>query len=221
MALSFDVMDEHEQGEMVQQWLRENAMSIVVGIALGVTLLFAYQQWRAHRSSHQLDAATQFEVFATDLDKKDVDSAKKLAAKLQSDYADTPYATLSAMRLADHYTQRDDNNSARAALQVAHADAGIDALKSLSGLYLARIDVASKKPQDALNLIAKLPDNGYDALRDDVRGDALAALGRNAAARDAYSKALKQLDSSGTEQANRRFIEMKLNDLAAAEKKGS
>jgi len=27
--MAFDVLDEHEQGELVQKWLRENAMSMV------------------------------------------------------------------------------------------------------------------------------------------------------------------------------------------------
>jgi len=38
--MAFDVLDEHEQGELVQKWLRENAMSIAIGIALGLILIF-------------------------------------------------------------------------------------------------------------------------------------------------------------------------------------
>src|ERR1700682_1422097 len=100
--MAFDVLDEHEQGELVQKWLRENALSILIGVGLGLLLIFGWQQWRGHRTTHRLDAATQFEVFSVDMDKKDVDAAKAIAAKLQSDYADTPYATLAALRIAEH-----------------------------------------------------------------------------------------------------------------------
>src|SRR3954464_8316368 len=91
-AMAFDVLDEHEQGELVQKWLRENAFSIVIGVGLGLLLIFGWQQWHAHRAAHRLDAATQYDVFSSNLDKKETDAAKAIAAKLTSDYADTPYA---------------------------------------------------------------------------------------------------------------------------------
>jgi predicted negative regulator of RcsB-dependent stress response len=216
--MAFDVLDEHEQGELVQKWLRENALSILIGVGLGLLLIFGWQQWRAHRTTHRLDAATQFAVFNADIDKKDIDAAKAIAAKLQSDYADTPYATLAALRIADNAATRGDHEAARAALDSAYQHAGIDALKTLSGLYLARSEIAQKKPQDALDLLDKLPQLGYAALRDELRGDALAALGRKDEARTAYTDALTNLDATA---ANHAFVEMKLNDLGSGEKKGS
>ena len=216
--MAFEVLDEHEQGELVQKWLRENALSILIGVGLGLLLIFGWQQWRAHRTTHRLDAATQFAVFNADLDKKDVDAAKAIAAKLQSDYADTPYATLAALRIADNAATRGDHDAARAALDSAYQHAGIDALKTLSGLYLARSEIAQKKPQDALDLLDKLPQLGYAALRDELRGDALAALGRRDEARTAYTDALTNLDANAPNHA---FVEMKLNDLGSGEKKGS
>jgi predicted negative regulator of RcsB-dependent stress response len=216
--MAFDVLDEHEQGELVQKWLRENALSILIGVGLGLLLIFGWQQWRTHRATHRLDAATQFGVFNADMDKKDVDAAKAIAAKLQSDYADTPYATLASLRIADNAATHGDHDAARAALDNAYAHAGIDALKTLSGLYLARSEIAQKKPQDALDLLDKLPQLGYAALRSELRGDALVALGRKDEARTAYTDALTNLDATAPNHA---FVEMKLNDLGSAEKKGS
>lgn len=216
--MAFDVLDEHEQGELVQKWLRENALSILIGVGLGLLLIFGWQQWRNHRAAHRLDAATQYEVFGANLDKKELEPAKAIAAKLQSDYADTPYATLAALRIADNAASRGDHAAAHAALDSAYQHAGIDALKTLSGLYLARSDIAGKQAQDALNLLDKLPTLGYAALRDELRGDALAALGRKGEARTAYTDALTNLDANA---ANHAFVEMKLNDLGSGEKKGS
>jgi len=216
--MAFDVLDEHEQGELVQKWLRENAMSILVGVGLGLLLIFGWQQWRGHRETHRLDAAIQYQVFGADLDKKDTDAAKQIAAKLQSDFADTPYAVLAAMRLADDAAGRGDHAAAQAALQSAYDHAGIDAMKTLAGLYLARAQIAQGKPKDALDLLDKLPQAGYAAMRDELRGDALAALGRKEEARTAYADALTNLDPNA---ANRAFVEMKRNDLGSEEKKGS
>jgi len=215
--MAFDVLDEHEQGELVQKWLRENAFSIVIGVGLGLLLIFGWQQWHAHRASHRLDAATQYDVFSSNLDKKDNDAAKAVAAKLASDYGDTPYAVLASMRMADSAAAHGDQDGARAALESAYQHAGNDALKTLSGLYLARAEIAQKKAQEALDLLDKLPAAGYTALRDELRGDALVALGRKDDARTAYTNALTNLDAAAPNHA---FIEMKLSDLGT-EKTGS
>ena len=216
--MAFDVLDEHEQDELVQKWLRENVVSILIGVGLGLLLIFGWQQWRSHRFAHRLDAATQYGVFNADMDKKDFDGAKAIAAKLQSDYADTPYATLAAMRTADLAAANGNHAAVQKLLDSAYANAGDEALKTLSGLYLARADIAADKAQDALALLDKLPHEGYAALRDELRGDALAALGRRDQARAAYTQALTNLDANAS---NRPFLEMKLDDLGGQEKKGS
>lgn len=213
--MAFDVLDEHEQGELVQKWLRENAMSIIIGVALGLLLIFGWQQWRGHRAAHRLDAAIQYDVFVKDLEKKDTDAAKQIADKLQSDFADTPYATLTALRLAEEAAGRGDHATAQASLQSAYDHAGVEALKSLAGLYLARSEIAQNKAKEALDLLDRLPQAGYAAMRQELRGDALAALGRKDEARTAYSDALANLDPNA---GNRAFVEMKRNDLGTENK---
>jgi len=157
-------------------------------------------------------------VFTQAIDKKDDAGAKQIADKLQSDYADTPYATLSALRLADAAEAKGDLAGAQSFLESAHSHAGGDAMKTLAGLYLARNEISQKKADDALKLLDSLTPLGYASLRDELRGDALAALGRKDEARTAYTDALTNLDPNAP---NRSFIEMKRSDLGGAEKKGS
>jgi predicted negative regulator of RcsB-dependent stress response len=224
--MAFEVLDEHEQGELVQKWLRENVLTILIGIGLGLVLIFAWQQWRTHRAQHNLDAATQFEVLNGDADKKDYDAVKQIAAKLKSDYADTPYAVLAAMREAEFGVERADLAGARSALDWAYQHAQIDALKALVGIRLARVELGQSKPQDALDLLDHLPPSAYSAQIGELRGDALAALNRKDEARAAYVEALANLDPNAP---TRSFVQMKLSDLATehapdkagAEKKSS
>ena len=215
--MAFEVLDEHEQGELVQKWLRENVLTILIGVGLGLVLIFGWQQWRSHQAQHRLDAATQYDVLSSDMTKKDYDAAKQIAEKLKSDYSNTPYAVLGAMAQADIAALRADPETVHASLQWAYDHAGIDALKTLSGLRLASSDIARNKAQDALDLLDKLPASGYSAMSQELRGDALAALGRKDEARAAYTDALTHLDVGA---ANRSFVEMKLNDLSV-EKKSS
>jgi predicted negative regulator of RcsB-dependent stress response len=210
--MAFDVLDEHEQGELVRKWVRENWLSIVIGVGLGLVLLFGWQQWRTHRASRNMDAATQFEALNADVGKKDFDAAKAIAAKLKSDYADTPYAVFAAMREADIATEKGDLETAYASLDWAWQHAGIEALKATVAINLARVQLARGKAQEALDLIDKLPKDAFDSAAE-LRGDALVALGRKDDARSAYAAALTKLDPGAP---NRSFIEMKLSDLGAA-----
>jgi len=216
--MAFEVLDEHEQGELVQKWLRENVFTILVGVGLGLVLIFGWQQWRGHRTRHNLDAATQYDVLSTKVEKKDYDAIKQIAAKLKSDYADTGYAALASMAEADFAAQRADLETAHASLDWAYQHAGNDALKALAGVRLARVEIAQTKAADALALLEKLPPSGYASQIGELKGDALVALGRKDEARVAYAEALTTLDPNAP---NRAFVEMKLNDLGSAEKKGS
>ena len=137
---------------------------------------------------------------------------------MQSDYSDTPYAVLSALRMADADVAKGDAAGAQALLDGAYQHANGDSLKTLAGLYLARVEIAQDKSADALKLLESLPSLGYAALRDELRGDALAASGRKDEARTAYTDALTNLDPNAP---NRSFIEMKRSDLGGEEKKGS
>lgn len=216
--MAFDVLDEHEQGELVQKWLRENVFTILIGIGLGLVLIFGWQQWRAHRAQRNLEAATQFDVLVADADKKDYDAVKQIAEKLKSDYSGTAYAVLAEMRVADFAVERADLETAHAALDWAYQHAGIDALKALAGIRLARVELARTKAKDALDVLDHLPPAAYSAEVGELRGDALVALKRIDDARAAYTEALANLDPNAPDRA---FVQMKLNDLASAEKKGS
>ncbi len=82
-------------------------------------------------------------------------------------------------------------------------------------------NLRARKPQDALDLFDKLPPpwaTKMAALRDELRGDAFAALGRKDEARTAYTDALTNLDANA---GNHAFLQMKLDDLGRGEKKGS
>jgi predicted negative regulator of RcsB-dependent stress response len=211
--MAFDVLDEHEQGELVQKWLRENAASIAIGIALGLILIFGWQQWKAHRARHAADASAQYQALADAFDAKRNDDAKTLAEALRKDYPDTAYATFAAMRLADLASDKGDLKSAAENLEWAEQHAGAPALKQLAGINLAKVKLALGVADGALKLIDGLPKGDYAALAGEVRGDILAKLNRGDDARAAYQDALTHLDPQAP---NRQFVQMKLDDLGGA-----
>ncbi|MEO5559978.1 MAG: tetratricopeptide repeat protein [Dokdonella sp.] len=211
--MSFDVLDEHEQGELVQKWLRENALSIAVGIALGLVLIFGWQQWKSHRAKHTFEAAAQYQALSDAVEAKRDEDVSKVADVLRKDFPETAYAVFAAMAQADAAAKKNDLTGAASALEWAQQHAGAASLKSLASLRLARVKLAQGDADAALKLVDGLSKDDYAALAGEIRGDALAKLGRADAARTAYQDALSHLDPQAT---NRSLVQMKLDDVAAA-----
>jgi predicted negative regulator of RcsB-dependent stress response len=211
--MSFDVLDEHEQGELVQKWLRENALSIVVGVALGLVLIFGWQQWKAHRVRHAAEAAAQYQALDEAASAKREEDVAKIADVLRKDFPDTAYAAFAAMHQADAAVAKGDLGGAVSALEWAQQHAGADSMKSLIALRLARVKLAQGDADASLKLAEGVPKDDYPGLVDEIRGDALAKLGRGDDARTAYQDALAHLDPQAP---NRDFVQMKLDDLAVA-----
>lgn len=211
--MAFEVLDEHEQGELVQKWLRENAMSIAIGIALGLLLIFGWQQWKVHRVRHAAEAAAQYQALIDAADAKRNDEVDAIADTLRKDFPDSAYAVFAAMRQADIASAKNDLKSAEADLDWAQQHAGIPALKSLAAIGLARVKLDQNEADAALKLVDGLPKGDYAAMAGELRGDILAKLSRNDEARAAYQEALSNLDSQAP---NRSFVQMKLDDLGPA-----
>ncbi|MGA8278527.1 MAG: tetratricopeptide repeat protein [Rhodanobacteraceae bacterium] len=217
--MAFELLDEYEQSELVRKWLRENALSIATGVALGLALIFGWQQWKVHRLHRDAEAAAQYQALGDAIDARRMDDADKIAQALRKDYAGTAYAVFAAMRQADLASANGDTKAAAADLEWAHEQAGNSAMKALTALRLARVTLAEGDADAALKLLDTIPKDDYSGLAEELRGDALAKLGRIGEARTAYQNALTHLDS---QTAGAGFVQMKLDDLAAAaEKKGS
>ncbi|MET0230922.1 MAG: tetratricopeptide repeat protein [Rhodanobacteraceae bacterium] len=211
--MAFDVLDEHEQGELVQKWLRENAMSIAIGIVLGLVLIFGWQQWKAHRAQRSVQAAVEYQALVEAADAKRTDDVKTISDRLRKDYSDTAYAVFAAMRGAEIANEKGDLKTAADDLSWASEHAGAPALKALAGLNLAKVQLAEGDANAALRTVDAVPKGDYAALAAEIRGDILTQLGRADDARAAYQESLSRLDPQAP---SRDLVQMKLDNLGAA-----
>ena len=211
--MSFDVLDEHEQGELVQKWLRENALAIIVGVGVGLALIFGWQQWKAHRAGETVAAAAQYQALADAVAAKKGDEATKIAEAVRSQYPDSTYAVLAALQIANLAVGKNDLDGAAAQLDWARQHAKTTSLQALIDLRIGRVKLAKGDAEGALKLAEGVPAGNYDALAGELRGDALAKLGRADDARKAYESALAAGD---TQAIDRNTLQMKLDDLGAA-----
>lgn len=218
--MAFDAYDDYEQSERVQQWLRQNGVSILVGIVLGLVLIFGWRRWREHQETHRAEAATQFEQVQQAYAAGRNSDGDKLVDALVKDYADTAYAPFaSGLRAAQ---QVKDGKLADAATSLTwardHAKGEDGALKNLFALRLARVQLAEGKADDAVSTLQAVPSTTYAAVVAELRGDALVKLGRDDEARKAYQAALAAMDADAPQKAS---VQVKLDNLAKAGKQGA
>ncbi|MEZ5545414.1 MAG: tetratricopeptide repeat protein [Lysobacteraceae bacterium] len=202
-------MDEHEQGELVRTWLRQNGGAIITGIAVGLAGIFGYQWWQQSQTNKRLDAAANYQTLVDAVERDDVEAAGQIANGIAERVGNAPYAGLAALRVAG---ERAGKNEAAALADLSKAATMKDApaIVALAKLRQARLELSAGKPDAALALLAAIPADHYGGLVAEVRGDALLAQGKTAEAGEAYRDALTEL---ATGAPNRFLVEMKLADL--------
>ena len=202
-------LDEHEQGELVQKWLRQNGSSLITGIALGLALVFAWQWWQGKGVQHKEEAATQYQAFSDALDAKDAAKAKAFSAQLESKYSDTLYSDLAILRNAAFLQSTGKGDDAIKLLQAAQSKARPADMAEIFKLRLARLLLIAGKPADAGKQVDATSQTMYPAIANELRGDIAAAQGHREEARKAYQMALTTLDEAAP---TRNLVELKLID---------
>ena len=196
-----ELLDEHEQGERVRAWLRENALGIIGGIALGLGLIYGWQWWQRQQEGQRMQASASYQSAIDQLKAGKVAEARPLVAAMP----DGVYDTLAALALAK--AQLDDGKRDEAIATLRATQAEDPALAAVVRGRLAGLLIDAGKGKDALALLAQAPDEA-GVLQ--LRGDAHAALGEEAQAREAYARALVLLEVG---DPARRLVELKYTEV--------
>lgn len=207
-----DIIDAHEQSERARQWLQKNGSSIVMGILLGLAVLLGWQRWQQSGVDHRAEAMLKFDDLQAAVDKEDKELAAKLVDDLRKNYSDTPHAALGALELAEMHLKAGQLPEAESALRFAAEQGGSASIQSVASLRLARVLLARGQAQKALDTLKGVAADAYVSEVEQVRGDALLALGRGEDARKAFDAALAAMDVASAQRA---VLEAKRDDLAA------
>ena len=217
-CMAFEEYDKYEQSELVQKWLRENGVSIIVGIVIGLVGIFGLQQWRSHQAQTQSNASQLYQQARVASLSGKPDAAGQVTDQLMKDYAKSPYAVFAVSDRARQQVQDKQLDKAEASLAWAESHASDAPLKSLTLLRVARVELAREQAKQALATLDKMPAGSFQGLTQELRGDALVKLGCSDDARKAYQTALSGLSE---EAPQRGALQMKLDDLAVAGKQGA
>lgn len=193
-----DLLDEHEQGERVRDWLRRNGAALVMGIALGLGAIFGWRWWQQHQVDQHAEAGNRYQAVVQAIEAGDLDAAARQAGALRGDL----YPALVALHLAK--ARHDAGRRDEAIATLEGASTPDPALARVLHLRLARLLVDAGRAEEALDLLGDAGDAGAQ----EVRGDALAALGRTEDAREAYRQALVLIDAGSPQRG---LVELKLS----------
>jgi len=206
-----EYFNEHDQGEAVKKWLKENGGAIIMGLVIAFGGLFGFRQWQAWEVNQQKGAAAEFEVMSQLLAEDQLDSAMANYQTLKDDYSDSPYASLAALQMA------------RARLEAGQVDLALNlyrfvmengtpaAIQLVARERLARLLLDQGEAGDALAALeVDGKAAGFEAAFAEVRGDIHAALGQNEQAIASYQQALDALEAGIGDRA---YLELKLRSL--------
>jgi predicted negative regulator of RcsB-dependent stress response len=216
--MAFEEYDKYEQSELVQKWLRDNGVSIIAGIVIGLVGIFGWQQWRNHQARNESQASQLYQQMQIAQASGKPDAASQLTDQLMKDYAKSPFTVFAVSDRAKQQVQAKQLDKAEASLKWAESHASAPALKSLTLLRIAQVELARDNGKEALATLDRIPADSYQGLVQELRGDVLVKLGRPDEARKAYQAALSTM---GKEAPQRGALQMKLDDLAVAGKQGA
>lgn len=204
-----DYKTDDEKVEELKAWWKENGTSVVVGVALSIVALFGWDYWK---KSQEATAAEASAIYAQTSKTAQVDLMKALpnVQKLQNDYASTPYAVIASLQIAQQHAEKGEYEPALKALQWVIDNSKEEGFTQLANIRLARVLLAMKKPDEALQIANKTYPVAYEALIAELKGDIYAAQNKPKEAREAYDKAIASTEGGSTE-----LIQMKRDNLGA------
>ena len=207
-----DYLSEKEQWEQIKVWFRENVLWIVAGVAVGAAVLGGINWYHSHQDQVGSDASTKYNHALDAFAKGDRSQGFALLGELERDYASSPYVDQLRLSAARAYVDSKELDKAETELQSVANQSKDTELATIAKLRLARIQIAQKKPDDALNTLNGVKPGAFDPRLHEIRGDALYAKGdKSGALKEYLSAKVGDFDRSSDNQS----LDLKISDLSA------
>ncbi|WP_145578394.1 YfgM family protein [Yersinia mollaretii] len=200
---------DNDQVDAVRRFFSENGKALAVGVVLGIGALVGWRYWQSHQNTAMTEASSAYQQASDALSANSADGVT-LAEKFVQGNKNN-YGVLAGLELAHHFVEQNEFDKAAQQLTQALGQTKDENLLSLINLRLARLQLQLKKTDEALKTLDAVQGEGWTAMAQDVRGDALLSKGDISGARAAYSKGVE----SNASQALQALLRMKLNNLSS------
>lgn len=204
-------LSEKEQIEEMRAWWSENGRFVIIGVVLGVAIIFGWNQWRSSIEYAQIEASNLFEEVMGAVATGDTDTAEVAANNLFNNYDRTVYPDQTRLALARLYMDKGRDQDAVDVLRQLVVDEEESELQLVGRLRLAKVLLYQNKAAEVIELVEGRTEGGFAARYSEILGDAYAANGDYAAAQTAYLAALAEDQSLQTIDSS--LVQLKINDL--------
>lgn len=204
-------LSEHEKWEAVKAWIRENGLSIVAGVAVGVAGILGWNWWQDRQERLALEASAKYEQVLEAFQRGDRTRGQMLIDELARDYPSSPYVDQANLLAASAAVQANDLSKAAERLQIVVNESDDRELALIARLRLARVQIAQGRLDEALATLGTEDRGAFASPFHEVRGDVYYEKGDREAALKEYRAAReKALSPEGSA-----VLELKINDLLA------
>ena len=208
-----EYMNEQEQWEYVRNWVRQNGLWLIAGVALAGLGLWGWRSWQAHQESMYMEANARYQQMLAAFGKNDMPTVIKLADQLVKDHPRTGYAEQAQLAAARMQVENNQLPGALDRLQKVETSTPDQELKLVVRLRIARIQIEQNRADDALATLSAVDPGAFAGRFAEVRGDALRAKGDRAGALKAYREAQSSQAAQAGNSAGD-LLALKINELS-------
>lgn len=215
MVRAMDVYTtEQEHIEAIKNWWQENGRAVIVGVIIGLGLLFGWQAWDQNRKSKAAEASDLYATLMKDIEggrySQAIESAQQITGKLK----DTVYAQFAALAAAKANVLQEKTEEAKGNLRWVIDHAKIEDIRYLAQLRLAELYIVDNELDQAAALLTRNYPEAYRLTLNELQGDLSVAKGDIDSARKSYDEVLNDAELPSQK---RQFVQLKRDELAYAE----
>ena len=209
--MALEDYDDYEQEQIIKEWLGNNWLTILAGIAIGIGGLWGYGQWQNSKLIRSTAAANEYTQLEAALQVSEADETDQLIADYEAEYGGNIYTVQARLAAAGKLVEAGDIAAAKAQYQALIATKPDKPIAEMVRLRLARLLVSEGEYDTASSELGLVQSKAYQTIVEEILGDIYVAQGNAGKAQDAYQLALNE----GEGYSGKQIVEMKLADIKA------
>jgi predicted negative regulator of RcsB-dependent stress response len=209
--MAYDLEEQEQLASLKAWWAKYGNLTSWVVIA-GLAAYSGWNGWNYYQRSQAASASALYDEMQNAVVAKDSAKIQRATADMESQFASTAYAPMTALAAAKQAFEANDLKTAKTQLQWA-IEHGNDEYKAIARLRLAGVLLDEKAYDEALKVLAVESLPQFAGSIADRKGDVLAAQNKLPEARSAYQAALNAIDKKNP---GRQLIQLKLEAIGGA-----
>ena len=208
-------MTEEEQVEVIKKWWNTYGSTLITFVMIFALSYAGLRWWQAREGKINQQASIAYQQLLANEADKDTAGVTALANTILSQHASSPYADLALLIQARDAVAAKKYSDAEAFFDKLILQSKNNLVKQVAKIRAARLLLAEKKYQKALEMVNRVDNKNFQPLASEVRGDIFLAQGNKAKARQAYVSAIQAMPNNA---AVKPILQMKLDDLPQSDR---